>query len=74
MVSTTVPSTLATTLAPNVPLEIAETIGVTGTAQVGTSSQSTEELIKSMDEMKLQVTELQKVKEKFITLEQKYDV
>lgn len=27
-----------------------------------------------MEEMKLQVSELQKVKEKFVTLEQKYDV
>lgn len=76
MVSIAVPSTLATTLAPNVPFATTETItgAVTGTSQVGTSSQSTEELIKSMEEMKLQVSELQKVKEKFLTLEQKYDV
>jgi len=40
----------------------------------GTSTQSTEDLIKSMVEMKLQVTELQKVKEKFTTLEQNYDL
>ena len=76
VVSTAVPSTLTTALAPNVPMAIAATIEAigTGTSQAGTSNQSTEELIKSMEEMKLQVTELQKVKEKFITLEQKYDV
>jgi len=76
--STAVPSTLATTFAPNIPLVIAETIEVIGrdigTTQVGTLGQSTEELIKSMEEMKLQVFELRKVKEKFVTLEQKYDV
>ena len=72
MVSTVVQSTLATTLAPNVPLATAETI--TGTTQAETSGQSTEELINSMEEMKLQVSELQKVKEKFVTSEQKYDV
>lgn len=86
VISTVVPSTLAIVLAPNDPLATAETIGVTctgtgtcigigtGTTQIGTSSQSTEELIRSMEEMKLQVSELQKVKEKFVTLEQKYDV
>lgn len=74
VVSTTVRSTLATALAPNVPLATTENgIGAVtgisiGTSQVGTSSQSTEELIKSMEEMKLQVSELQKLKEKFVTL------
>jgi len=74
VVSIAVPSTLVTSLAPNFPLATVETIEVTGTSQVGTSSQITEELIKSIEEMKLQFFELQKVKEKFITLEQKYDV
>lgn len=75
-VTTMVPSTLETVLALNVPLATAATIEKTGigTSQAGTSNQSTKELIKSMEEMKLQVTELQKVKHKFITLEQKYDV
>lgn len=76
MVSTSVPSTLAVALAPIDPLTTAKTIEMTstGTSQVGTSNQSTEDLIKSMEEMKLQVFELKKVKEKFITLEKKYDV
>jgi len=82
MVSTAVPSTLGPSLAPNVPVVTTEVItgttiaGTTtvGTTQAGTSGQSTEELIKSMEELKLQVSELQKVKEKFVTLEQKYDL
>lgn len=49
-------------------------VEATGTTHVGTSTQSTEYLIKSMEEMKLQVTELQKVKQKFTTLEKKYDL
>lgn len=71
VVSTTVPSTLATALAPNVPLAIAEVVTVIGTgmAPAGTSSLSIDELIKSMEEMKLQVSELQKVNEQFVTLE-----
>ena len=59
MVSIAVPSTLATALAPNVPLATTKAIAVTGTGigttQVGTSSQSIEELMKSMEKMKLQV-------------------
>ena len=46
----------------------------TGTTPAGISSLSTEELIKSMEEMKLQVLELQKVKEQYVTLEQRYDL
>jgi len=57
VVSIAVPSTMATALAPNVPLTTTKTIEAIGTgtstAQVGTSGQSTEELIKSMEEMKL---------------------
>ena len=81
VVSTTVPSTFATALAPSVPLVTGETITGTstrttqiGTTEAKTSGLSRKELIKSMEEMKLQVFELQKVKEKFVTLEQKYDV
>ena len=43
-------------------------------SQVNTSNLSTEELIKSMEELKLQVTELQRTKIQFTTLEQKYDL
>ena len=43
-------------------------------SQIQTSNLNTEELIKSMEEMKLQVTELQKTKVQLTTLEQKYDL
>jgi len=59
VVSTTVPSTLGKTLAPNVPVVIAEAVVgtiATGIAQVGISGLSPDELIKSMEELKLQVT------------------
>ena len=42
-----------------------------GLIQGKTCNLSTEELIKSMEELKLQVTELQKTKVKFISLEKK---
>ena len=66
---------------PNVPASVVEVITGTSTtgqptelSQVNTSNLSTEELIKSMEELKLQVTELQKTKFKFTTLEQNYDL
>lgn len=66
---------------PNIPACIAEvTTGTTTTGQPtelsqgNTSNLSTEELIKSMEELKLQVTELQRTKVQFTTLEQKYDL
>lgn len=73
VISTAVPSTLGTTLAPNSPLVTAEVVTgiaeIAGTTQESTSILSTEELIESMEEMKLQVSELQKVKEQYYTLE-----
>jgi len=77
VVSTAVPSTLGTTLAPNVPVITAEAVTATtttGTAQVGSTGLSPDELVKSMEEFKLQVTKLQKVKEQCATLEQSYDI
>jgi len=58
VVSITVPLTLGMTLAPNIPVVIVEAIAGTiirGTTQEGTSSLSIEELIKSVEELKLQV-------------------
>jgi len=57
--STTVPSTLGTAVAPNVPAATAEAI--TGTSTIGTATGSstnmnTEELTKAMEEMRLHVT------------------
>ena len=69
VLSTIVPSTLGIALAPNAPLVTPKvvtgttTVATTGIAQESTSNLSTEELIRSMEEMKLQVSELQKVRE-----------
>ena len=68
---------------PSVPVSTTEVI--TGTtsqptgqttepSQVNTSNLSTEELIKSMNDLKLQVTELQHTKLQLINLERKYDL
>lgn len=59
IVSTIVPSTLGTALAPNVPAATVEV--VTGTSMAGTTlgssaNLSTKELIKAMEDMRLQVT------------------
>ena len=43
-------------------------------SQVNTSTLSTEELIKSMNDLKLQVTELQHTKLQLTNLEQRYDL
>ena len=43
-------------------------------SQIHTSNLSTEELIKSMEELKLQVIELRRTKAQLTTLEQKYDL
>lgn len=76
VVSTAVPSTLATTLIHNVPMATAELVTGTSTRTTPTRTLglSTKELIKSKEEMKLQVSKLQKVKEKYVTLEQSYDL
>lgn len=59
IVSTTIPSTLATTLAPNVPAATIEVVTGTSTTTTGRSTNmSTEELIKAMEEMRLQNTKL----------------
>jgi len=65
IVTTAVPSIVGSALAPNVPLATTEVI--TGTTSVGAApcnniGMSTEELIKSMEELKLQVLELKQVK------------
>lgn len=68
VVLTTVPSTLGAALASNIPAVTAEavigttTTGTTGVARSSTANLSTEELIKLMEDMKLQVSKLNKVK------------
>lgn len=80
VVSIAVPSTLGTTLAPNIPVAIAEVVlgttitGTTELAQGSTTNLSTEELKRSTEDMKLQVSELRKVKEQYANLEKMYDL
>ena len=67
-VSLAVPSTLATSLARTIPL--ATTLPVTGTStSTGTSTEKTTELVKAMEEMTIQATELKKLREKVSSLE-----
>lgn len=69
VVSIAVPSTLGTTLAPNILAATAEmvtgttTTGTTRLAQGSTTNLSIDKLIKSMEDMKLHVSELKRVKE-----------
>jgi len=76
IISTTVPSTLGTTLSPNVPAATAKAITGTSTTRTTSGSStnmSTEELIKAMEELKLQVTKLKQAKEQLANTEKKYD-
>lgn len=80
VVSTAVPSTLRKILAPNIPVATAEvvtgtaTTGTTGITQGNSANLSTEELIKLMEDMKLQVSEINTVKEQFSKIERSYDL
>ena len=71
VVSTTVPSTLGAPLAPNIPAVTAEAVTgtvkttTTRTTQGSSANLRTEELIKAMEDLKLQVSKLNKVKEKY---------
>jgi len=57
IVSTVVPSTIAAALAPNVPLTTNLSVTAGTSETIATSTQQTEDLIKSMEEMKIQATE-----------------
>jgi len=68
---TTAPSTITIAVPPTVP---ASTSPSTSTIAAGSSTtMSTEELIKAMEDLKLQVSELKGVKEKLAKLEVSYD-
>ena len=68
MVSIAVPSTMAASLGPTVPP--ATTMKVTGTStNARTSIEKTIELVKAMEEMSIQATELKRLKEKVKSLE-----
>jgi len=68
IVTTTVHSTLAASLGPTAPL--ATTLPITTElTTIGTSIENTLELVKAMEEMSIQETELKKLKEKMESLE-----
>lgn len=70
-ISTIVPSTLAASLAPIVPPATAMPIKSTSTS-ASTSMEKTSELVKAMEEMTIQATELRRLKEKVSSLETDY--
>ena len=70
-VSTTVPSTLVASLAPTVPPTTSMLVIGTSTS-AGTSTEKTTELVKSMEEITIQATELKRLKEKVTSLETDY--
>ena len=74
MVSIEVPSNIATYLAPKIPPAIALPVTTTtSTSEAAvTSTRQIEDLIKSTEEMKIQVTEIKKLKEMVTSLENKY--
>lgn len=74
IVSTAVPSTLATSMAPTTPpvttLPIVGTISTTSTStSAGTLVEKIDELIKAMEQMSIQATELKKLIKQMTSLE-----
>jgi len=73
---TTAPSIVITAMPPTVPISTAESITEAtsiSTAPGNNTTMTTEQLIKAMEELKLQVSELKQVKEKLVKIEQSYD-
>ena len=75
MVSRVVPSTIATSLAPNIPPATTLPVKTPSTSEaVVTSTKQTEDLINSMEEMKIQATKIKKLKETVTNLERNYEL
>lgn len=72
IVTTVVPSTLATSLAPIAPMAIAQPISTKSTSVTGTSSDEASKLVKDMEEMSIWTTEMNNLKEKLISMETDY--
>lgn len=71
-VTATVPSTLAASLAPIAPMDTAQLVSTESTSTIGTSGEEAEKLVKSMEEMHIHTTEINKLKEKVTILETDY--
>lgn len=77
IVSKIVPSTLGIVLAPNIPsatIKVVTGTKTTGTTLGSSANLSTEALIKAMEDMKLQVSELKHEKEQLAKMERDYDI
>lgn len=76
IISIAVPSTIATSLAPNIPLATALPVTtIASTSKVAViSTKKIEDLIKSMEEMKIQAIEIKKLKEMVTSLEKNYEL
>lgn len=70
---TIAPPTVTTAIPPTVPASAAGTSTTTTTAVGSSTAMTTKELIKSMEDLKLQVSELKDTKEKLAKLEISYD-
>jgi len=71
-VTTIVPSTLAASLAPTAPRATTLLVSTTSTLEIRTSSEEAGKLVKAMEEMSIQTTQMNKLKEKVTSLEIDY--
>jgi len=71
-VTMVVPSTLAASLAPKAPLAIAQPVSAASTSAKSTSRDEEKKLIKDMEDMSIQTTDMNKFKEKVRSLETNY--
>lgn len=67
-----VPSTLAASLAPTMPMATTQPVSTKSTLVVGTLGEEVERLVKAMEEMSIQTIEMNKLKEKVTILETDY--
>jgi len=72
IVTTVVPSTLAASLVPTAPMAIALPASTPTTLATGYTGDEANKLVKEMEEMSIQTTEMNKLKEKVTNLETNY--
>lgn len=70
--STAIHSTLAASLAPTNPMPTSQPVSIESTPAIGTSREEATKLVKSMEDMSIQATEMNKLKEKVVSLETDY--
>lgn len=72
IVTTVIPSALAASLAPIAPMAITQLVSTTSTSTTGTSGDEAAKLVRAMEEMSIQTTEMNNLKEKVTILETDY--